>query len=54
MDITTLAIIATFIGAAFCFVFAGAVKNERPAVSNTADMLNMFGITPDNQHHYMH
>lgn len=54
MDLTTLAVIAALIGAAFCFTLAGAVKNERPAVNDTADMLNMLGITPDNQHLYMH
>lgn len=54
MSITLLALIASACGAAFCFTIAGAVKHERPAPDNSADMLNLFGITPDNQHHYMH
>lgn len=54
MDITTLATIVSLTGAAFCFTLAGAIKYERPVPDNSADVLNMFGITPANQHHYMH
>ena len=54
MTIFILALIACTIGAAFCLTLAGAVKSERPAPDNSADMLNLFGITPTNQHHYMH
>jgi hypothetical protein len=53
MDIITLGIIACAVGAAFCAVMAGAVASERPAEDNTADMLNLFGITPDNAHEFM-
>ncbi|QIG57753.1 hypothetical protein SEA_PAULODIABOLI_371 [Microbacterium phage PauloDiaboli] len=50
--------IFVFIGlgaaAGLMFVLAGAVLTERPAPSNAHDMLNLFGITPDNAHEYMH
>ncbi|UDL15810.1 membrane protein [Microbacterium phage Pumpernickel] len=54
MDIYTLALIACGIGAAFCFLVAGAVATERKPKSNAADMLNLFGITPTNAHEFMH
>jgi len=54
VDIYTLALIACGIGAAFCFMVAGAVATERKPKSNAADMLNLFGITPTNAHEFMH
>lgn len=54
MDIITLAIIASFTGAAFCFVLAGAIKSERPGPDNAHEVYNLIGITPDNHHDYMH
>lgn len=47
------AIIAAFVGAAFCFTLAGAVMFERPGTSEPHDMLNLFGITPDNADRFM-
>lgn len=35
------------IGAAFCFVIAGAVWMERPGASPAHEMLNLFEITPE-------
>lgn len=49
-------IIATIIlstGAAFCFVMAGAVRYERPGATPAHEMLNLFGITPDNADDFM-
>lgn len=54
MDLYTLALIACGVGAAFCFVIAGAEATARKPESNAADMLNLFGITPDNYLDYMH
>ena len=48
-----IALIILGTGAAFCFVMAGALANERSAPSNAADMLNLFGITPDNADQFM-
>ncbi len=53
MDIIMLGVIACAVGAAFCAVMAGAVATERPAEDNTADMLNLFGITPENADDFM-
>ena len=43
----TLGIIASAVGAAFCFVIAGAVWMEHPGTSSEEDMLALFDITPD-------
>lgn len=48
-----LALIVFGTGAAFCFVIAGGVHYERPGASEPHEMLNLFGITPDNADDYM-
>lgn len=54
MPIELLATIAAFTGAAFCFVIAAADAAIKPAPSNAHDMLNLFGITPNNADEFMH
>lgn len=57
MDFNTITVIVgaavAAAGGIFCFVFAGALATERPAADNSADMLNLFGITPTNAHEFM-
>lgn len=47
MDIAHLSIILSVIGAAFCFVIAGAVRMERTEESNAEDMRALFDISSD-------
>lgn len=46
--------IAMFACAGLLFTLAGGILMERPAPDNAADMLNLFGITPDNADQFMH
>ncbi|URP22099.1 hypothetical protein SEA_BIG4_341 [Microbacterium phage Big4] len=46
-------IIGLCAAAGLMFVLAGAILMERPAPSNAADMLNLFGITPNNADEFM-
>ena len=41
-------------GGLFCFVFAGALATERKPEDNAHEMYNLFGITPDNAHEFIH
>lgn len=41
-------------GGLFCFVFAGALATERKPENNAHEMYNLFGISPDNAHEFMH